>query len=404
MAVLGRALDSLLDERESPEVRRDVTTLTAARLCANSCYRFAPPFLATIARGIGVSLDQIGIALAIAELAGLLSPLTARLVDHLPRRSAMALGLAGVVLGTVIAASSVGVAMFAVALVTLSQSKVMFDLGLGSWIADHVPYERRGGVVGITETSWALALLLGVSTMGLVTAVSNWRVGYLTGAVAVAMMAATVVRRLPREPKVTMHRTHAEGERRPPLAIGARGWLVVGGASTLMMASQSLFVTFGSWLEDSFDFTPASISAVVFALGIGELAASITSARRTDRWGKETSTARGAALMVPAAVLLAVGHHHLAIGVVALALAILGFEFAIVSILAVGSVLVPGSPARGLAVLLAGGTMGRAVASIPATRLYERHGMAWPALMTAAFASCTVAAMLGARALASRQH
>jgi hypothetical protein len=46
--------------------------------------------------------------------------------------------------------------------------------------------------------------------------------------------------------------------------------------------------------------------------------------------------------------------------------------------------------------------MGRAIASIPATRLYEQHGMMWPAAMSAAFASCTVAAMLGARALAAR--
>ncbi|MEX0847556.1 MAG: MFS transporter [Ilumatobacteraceae bacterium] len=400
--MLGRALDSLLDEQESPEVRRDVATLTVARLCANSCYRFTAPFLATIARGVGVSLDQIGIALAIAELAGLLSPLTARLVDHLPRRLAMAFGLAGVVFGTVLAASSVGLVMFTVALVTLSQSKVMFDLGLGSWIADHVPYERRGAVVGLTETSWALALLVGVSTMGLVTAVSNWRVGYLTGALAVVLMGATVVRQLPREPKVTMHRTHAAGEKRPALALGARGWLVVAGACTLMMASQSLFVTFGSWLEDSFDFSPAAISAVVFALGLGELAASVTSARRTDRWGKETSTARGAALMVPAGILLVLGHGNLGIGVAALAIGICGFEFAIVSVLAVGSALVPGSPARGLAILLTGGTLGRAIASIPATRLYESHGMAWPAAMSAVFAACTVAAMLIARAIASR--
>jgi hypothetical protein len=83
--VLGRALDSLLDDRESPEVRRDVTTLTVARLCANSCYRFAAPFLAIIARGVGVSLDQIGIALAIAELS--------RQLNEAPRRVELALSL-----------------------------------------------------------------------------------------------------------------------------------------------------------------------------------------------------------------------------------------------------------------------------------------------------------------------
>ena len=77
--VLGR----FLDDSFAPEVRTDITALTVSRLAANSCYRYSAPFLATIARGLDVSLDQIGVALAIAELGGLLSPLTARLVDRL---------------------------------------------------------------------------------------------------------------------------------------------------------------------------------------------------------------------------------------------------------------------------------------------------------------------------------
>ena len=58
-----------------------------------------------------------------------------------------------------------------------SQGNTTFYLGIGSWIAHHVPYERRGRVTGLIEVSWAFGLLLGVSTMGLVTAATNWRVG-----------------------------------------------------------------------------------------------------------------------------------------------------------------------------------------------------------------------------------
>ena len=115
-----------------------------------------------------------------------------------------------------------------------------------------------------------------------------------------------------------------------------------------MASSQCLFVTFGGWLEDSFDFTPGSLSAVTFALGLGELVSSVTSARRTDGWGKERSTALGAAPDDPQRDRAG----HLArpsgIGLVLLVIAVTGFEFAIVSSLAFAGTLVPGSPARGL--------------------------------------------------------
>ena len=39
--------------------------------------------------------------------------------------------------------------MFAAGLFVLALSKIVFDVDLGAWIADHVPYERRGRVVGL---------------------------------------------------------------------------------------------------------------------------------------------------------------------------------------------------------------------------------------------------------------
>lgn len=52
--------------------------------------------------------------------------------------------------------------------------------------------------------------------------------------------------------------------------------------------------------------------------------------------------------MVPTSLVLVWWHDQLAVGLVMLVIAILGFEFVIVSSLAIGSRLVPGSPARAL--------------------------------------------------------
>jgi predicted MFS family arabinose efflux permease len=158
-------------------------------------------------------------------------------------------------------------------------------------------------------------------------------------------------------------------------------------------ASHSLFVTFGSWLEDEFGFTPAGISAVSFILGAGELIATLSVARFTDVWGKRRSMAVGAALMIPASAGLALWHHTMVVGVFLLAVAVLGFEFAVVSGISLGTGLVPGAPARGLGLLIGVDTVGRALMSVPATRLYSRYGIAWPAALAAVLAAVSVVAI-----------
>jgi len=55
--------------------------------------------VAIIAKGFDISLSEIGIALTISELSGLLSPFIGRFVDYLSRRTAMLAGLIGIGFG-----------------------------------------------------------------------------------------------------------------------------------------------------------------------------------------------------------------------------------------------------------------------------------------------------------------
>ncbi len=383
-------LQRALDETFPPEVRSGITSLTLARTMANGCFRFAVPFLATIARGNGTTLAGIGVAVAISELAGLLSPLNGEIVERIHRRTAMVVGLTGVAIGATVAASSVHPAMFAAALILIAQSKMMFDLGLGAWTSDRVPYAQRSRVMGITETSWALGLLLGVTVMGLVTAATNWRWGYGLGAAGVLCMAGVISKSI--APDAGPH-TRAGRTARAPIVVREVAVLMLA-MFCLMASSQVLFVTLGSWLDDSFNFTPAMLSAVAFGMGFAELTSSITSARNTDRWGKERSAAAGALIMIPAGIGLAVWHDHLLIALPLLVIAIASFEFGVVSGIPLGTAVVAGSPARGMALMFTAGTLGRAASSIPATRLYESRGIAWPAIMCAVLATGAATAFL----------
>ena len=376
----------LLDSSFPDETRRHVIEVTSARTAANAAFRFAPPFLASIADDFGTSLGRIGVALMLTELVMGSAPLLGSVVDRMHRRTSMVLGLVGVAVAAVVAATSTALWMFVIGIMLLGLSKFVFDMGLTAWVNDQVDYERRGRVIGITETSWALGLLVGVTSLGLVASASSWRWGYAVGAGVVAAMAVLLAVRLG-EGAASPHGRRGASVRTP---MPRRGFLVVAAMYFLMAASQCMFVTFGSWLEDDFGYSEAAISGVAFGLGAFELLASVTSARRTDAWGKERSTMFGAGLIVPTALLLVLLSDVPAAGIAMLAIYLLGFEFAIVSLLPLAANVIPESPGRGLGWAIGGGTLGRATMSVVATALYDSHGIGAASLVGAACAALCV--------------
>ncbi|MGA1405879.1 MAG: MFS transporter [Ilumatobacteraceae bacterium] len=389
----------LLDDGYAAEVRANLLPFTLTRLAANTCYRFAPPFIAIIAAegsGFGVSIADIGWVISISELTGFLAPIIGRFVDRVSRRLSIAIGLIGTTIGTLTMAVAPNLVVLAIGLTMLNLLKSCFDLGMGAWIADHVPFERRGRVVGITETSWALSLLIGVSLLGLITAASSWRVACVVGAAFVVTCGVWLNSRLHADTEP------ARGVTQPQIDVARTSgtWLVPLSMFGLMGASQCLFVTFGAWLTDDFGFDAAGIAAVGFALGAGELFASISSARLTDRIGKERSVMLGAAVMVPCAALLAGFSGSLVIGLAALAVFIIGFEYGVVSLIPVATDLYAGLPGKGFGLVIGAGTFGRGVLTVIATGLYDDTGVVGAcvaAMVCAALSALTIAAFAARR-------
>ena len=384
----------LLDSSYDPAVRDNLLPFTVTRIAANTCYRFAPPFIAIIAggmRGFDVSIARVGLVISISELAGFLAPLLGTFVDRVSRRTSLWVGLLGTFVGILMMASAPNLVVLCVGLTLLNLLKSCFDLGMAAWISDRVPYERRGRVVGITETSWALSLLLGVSALGIVTAVSSWRIASVVGGCSVAVCAVWLDSRIRAAGDVVGSIEHAA----PAVGrMSARDWLVPLSMFGLMGGSQCVFVTFGAWLADDFDFGAGGIAAVGFGLGAGELLSSVSSARLTDRIGKERSVALGAALMIPAALVLAGFDAFLPIGLLSLALFIVGFEYGVVSMLPIATNLVASAPGKGFGLVIGAGTFGRGVLTFVATVLYEQSGITGAALASIGCAALSAGAIL----------
>ena len=379
-----------LDDSYAEEVRNNLTILTMLRMMSNACYRFAPPFIATIARGYKVDVADIGVALSIAELSGLSAPLIGRVIDPRNRKLSMLIGSLGVFLGVTIAATAPGVVLFAVGVFLMGAAKIAFDVSMAAWFNDHVPYEKRGRVSGLVETSWALGLLVGVSAMALMVAATNWRWGFMLGACGVLAIAIAVVFKLPNEGRPITH-THEEAKGK----FRRGSWRVITTSFLLMGASQAVYITFGAWLEDRFGFTAAALAAVGFSFGAVELVSSTTSARHTDNWGKEQSVLLGAVLMVPSGILLAFSAANQWTGIALLAIFLMGFEFGIVSLLPLAAHLVPGATGRGLGLAVGAGTLGRAAFSVPAAALYDAHGFTAPSILGTVAATIATLLTLG---------
>lgn len=366
-----------IDKDNSPVVLRNVDRLAWGRLVSNACYRFAPPFVAVIARGLDVTVGQLGIALMIGEFAGLLSPAIGRRIDRSNRLVAMTFGMSALFVGVIGAAVAPHIIVFTVSMFVLSASKVVFDTALIVWVNDHVPYERRGQVVGVIETSWALGLFVGVSAMGIVTALTNWRVGFCLGALMMAVTGALIVGNLPRED------AHAPAGSHVRARVPRNGWLVVTAFFMLLGAAQTVGIVFGPWFEDNFGFSSGAIVAVVVSMGFVELVGSIGSSRVVDRWGKENAVRRGTVLMFASCVLMAVGRDQPFVAVPVVVIFFLGFEFGIVCLLPVAANIIPGASGVGLGTAVGAGTFGRAVMSSIATNLYDAVGPAGPAVLGA---------------------
>ena len=88
---------------------------------------------------------------------------------------------------------------------------------------------------------------------------------------------------------------------------------------------------------------------------------------------------------------------NLVVGVAAVIICFMGFEFSVVSLLPVATQLVPNNPGAGLGWVLGAGTVGRAVMARIATTSYSEYGIGAPALIGALFGALGALCILAFR-------
>ncbi|MEM9036668.1 MAG: MFS transporter [Actinomycetota bacterium] len=336
------------------------------------------PLLGVIAVGLDADLVAVGVAVALFEAAGLVSPLSGWLIDRIgPPRVAL-VGLALFASASFGAAGSPNVVVLAIALAGAGVSSNLVESAATVWVSARSSFAERATWLGRLDLAWPAGLLIGLPIAGGLSLIS-WRLAF----VAVSAVALGSCLRLAAFSEHTAS----------PVERATTGWTwasVRSGRSTIIAfasiaaAIQLVIVSFGVWLGDVHGLSTAAIGAVGFGLGVADLTASVLNIRITDRIGKSSAATIGATVMVAAVVALAASNSLLIVGALALALAIAAHEFALLATKPLLAEIDPEHPGLGIGLGFGAAAGGRGAAAIGGTWLYTVGGMTHVALGAAA--------------------
>jgi len=358
-----------------PPLRLPLALFVAAKLAVNTATRFVYAFLPAIARGLGVSTAAAGRLTSLRWAAGAMTPIVVRVAGGEHRRRIVLTGLGMFVAGAAVTAATGTYAGAVAGFALMGVAKPVFDSGSQAWVSDRVAYGRRGRVVGLLETTWALSFLVGAPAAGWLIERGGWVAPFWAVAFAVAILAGGIAVAVGGSTAADV----AKGDGVIVWDRASTGFLA--GSALLVGSVEMVFVTVAVWLEETHGFTVAGLAVVATVIGVAELIAEGATVAFTDRIGKLVAVAAGIAVSATGFVLVAVLQTATVPAVAALVAGIAGFEFAFVSSIPLGTELQPAVRIGFLARFVVAQTAGRAAASLIAIAVLGAFGMGAVAML-----------------------
>lgn len=265
-----------------------VVLLLIARTAINMTRRFAYPFLPSISRSLGVSLGSVQSVLAVQSASGVAAPLAGPLADRYGRKRMMTGSLLLLVLAGLVGFALPQFAVFAAVMIVFGVAKFVFDPSVQAYVAEIVPFARRGRALGTIEFSWSLGLIVGAPIAGLALALGGVRWVFLAIAVAAAVSLVLVQHRLPSDAPDGKVKLQPVGPlqalgivSRSPLALLALGYSVC-----LSASNEIILITYAAWFSATFGVAEAALGVTAIAIAAAEIVGELSVVQLADRFGK----------------------------------------------------------------------------------------------------------------------
>lgn len=371
----------LRDSFRTDEVGRALVAVFVARTGINASIRVVLPFLPAIARGLDTTLATVGALVAARSLVGVCAPGVARFAERVGRRRVMVAALIVAAAGNALVGLAPGLAAAAVGFVLVGLGKPGFDVPMQGWFGDRVRYARRGRVLGMTELTWALGLLVSVPLSGWLIARTSWRAQFAVVAVLTVLGIAAVVTLMEDDRPATRVTR--------PLRLTRARVAVVLVVFSFGLAAEGLFVVYGAWLEQDFGFDTTAIGLFTVIVVGAELIGEGAVAAVGDRIGLRRAVQTALLVSACAYVALRFVDANVAAAVVVVVVWFVAYEISIVATVPLVTELGGDGRDRLIGLVIAGLALARAVGALGATRLFASGGVDTVALLAA---GCAVVA------------
>ena len=340
-------------------LRFQLLAFSATRAVINSGYRMVYPFLPVFARGLGVDLQAMALAVTARSLLGALSPFLGSVADIRGRKWAMIVSLSLFAGGLILIPIRPVYAVFFAALLLSMLGKLLFDPAMQAYLGDRVVYARRGLAIAITELGWSAASLIGIPIIGWLIARQGWQAPFpWLAALAVGAM-LLLWRLIPADPPGGGPRSSIRAgfelvARHPPALAGLSVGLLTS------MGNETVNIMYGAWMEDAFGLQVAALGAATAVIGLAELSGEGAVAALSDRLGKRRMIGLGIGLNALASFALLGLSGALPGALAGLFLFYLTFEIIIVGTIPLMTQVLPAARATVMASNVAGLSLGRA--------------------------------------------
>ncbi|SHI67498.1 Predicted arabinose efflux permease, MFS family [Desulfatibacillum alkenivorans DSM 16219] len=365
---------------------------TYCRFLLNVSRRFAYPFAPVLARGLGVPLTAISSILALNQFTTLSGVVIGPATDRIGYKPMMltAMGMLSLVLLAGGLVPQYGMVMAALLLVGLGKS--IFDPALQAYVGKHIPFEKRGMVVGLLEVAWAASMLIGIPLIGYAIETWGWRSPFIILGCLCLGGLVLLFYFIPGEKAPAASGRGVGYKSAWKALVRERACLGILGFSFLLCAGNDcLFIASGAWMEESFGLGIAALGMGAGIIGLAELCGEGLTASLSDKIGLPRAIMLGGICCAASYCLLPVLSFSLPSALSGIFLVFMAFEFTIVSTLALSTELLPAYRATLMSGLLSFAGLGRSFGTLMGGFLWERMGIPGIGAFSAAM---TVSAVL----------
>ena len=359
-------------------VVRSLLAIVFARLVINISKRFPYPFVSSIGAAFSVSAESIQNVIALTNGAGLLSPVLGGISEHYGRKAVMVGMLLMMTLMSVLGAIFADYGVFVIVMFSFGIGKIIYDPTFQAYLGDAIPYNRRARVMGISELSWALSLVIAAPVTGYLLDKSNLQAVFTFIAISLAL--GTIALWIFVESDELPDHSHKRIGIISPLAAmrivssNPPALFALLYSLCLTLSHEIFYINYGLWMGDAFGLALTALGAVTIVIAVAEIIGEFIVITVADRFGAKRTSMVGMLIAAVCFVIIPSLTYSLPLAMFGIFVMFISIETSIVSALPLFSELLPKSRAVMMSANMGAHSLGRVAGAAIGATVYAGSG------------------------------